>query len=340
MTVIIGYDVGGAHLKVARLEDGRVVCVKQIACPLWQGLDKLDAALADARGLTAGASAVAVTMTGELSDLFSDRETGVATLVDRLVGEHGAATRFWMGPLGFGDASAAKAKFLSVAATNFLATAAAIARRLPDALLIDFGSTTADVIAIRDGRPAPRGLTDYERLASGELIYTGLTRTALMAIATRAPFKGVGQGLAREYLATAADARRVLGTLPEGVDLHATADGRGKSQAESVVRLARMFCRDAADGSLADWQESARMILEEQIASILEGATQVLATEPLPENAPVVAAGIGVDVVADIARRLGRRPVAFGEITGARGEVVLDATRYAPAAAVAMLLSP
>ena len=339
MSVIIGYDVGGAHLKVARIEHGRTVAVRQIACPLWQGLGKLDGALQEARPLTTGAGLVAVTMTGELSDLFPDRAAGVATLVNRLAAEHGAGVRFWMGGRGFGDAGDAKLHFLDVAATNFLATAKAAARHLPDALLIDFGSTTTDIIPIRNGHPAPAGLTDYDRLASGALVYTGLTRTALMAISNRAPFKGVSQRLAREYLATAADARRILGTLPEGVDQHATADGRGTSQAESVARLARMFCRDASDGTLADWQESARSIVEEQVASILDGIRQVLDTTPLPEDAPVIAAGIGADTVSDLAARLGRKSVAFGALAGADGDVAVWATRCAPAVAVAMLLA-
>ena len=46
MTITAGLDVGGAHLKVALAEDGRIVAVRQIACPLWQGFDQLEAALA------------------------------------------------------------------------------------------------------------------------------------------------------------------------------------------------------------------------------------------------------------------------------------------------------
>lgn len=337
MSAIIGYDVGGAHLKVARLDNGRATAVRQIVCPLWQGLDKLDAALAEAQPLADGAGTVAVTMTGELSDLFPDRATGVATLVERLAAAHDARLQFWMGHRGFGDAAAAKSHWLDVAATNFLATAEAAALSTRDALLIDFGSTTTDIIPIRDGRPAASALTDHDRLASGELVYTGFTRTALMAIADTAPFKGRRQRLAREYLATAADARRVLGTLPAGVDLHATADGRGTSVEESATRLARMFCRDFSDGSLDDWRDSARAILEQQIASIHDGIGQVLAATPLPAGAPVIAAGIGADAVDAIAARLGRTAIPFGSLSGATGDVALWATRCAPAVAVAML---
>jgi uncharacterized hydantoinase/oxoprolinase family protein len=48
-----GLDVGGAHLKVAQVgRDGRVTAALQVPCALWQGLDRLDAALDAAfRGL-------------------------------------------------------------------------------------------------------------------------------------------------------------------------------------------------------------------------------------------------------------------------------------------------
>ncbi len=49
MAVTAGYDVGGAHLKVALVEDGRVIAVEQIPCPLWQGLDRLDSGLRPGR---------------------------------------------------------------------------------------------------------------------------------------------------------------------------------------------------------------------------------------------------------------------------------------------------
>ncbi len=100
MTATAGLDVGGAHLKVALAEAGRTTSVRQIACPLWLGIDRLDAALAEAAPLLSRAARHGVTMTGELSDLFPDRKTGVDTLVRRLARELGTGTRFWMGAKG------------------------------------------------------------------------------------------------------------------------------------------------------------------------------------------------------------------------------------------------
>jgi len=339
MTTIAGLDVGGAHLKVALVENGTPVAAEQFVCPLWQGMDRLDAALSQAGPLIVRADRVAITMTGELSDLFPDRRSGVAALVDRLAGEFGDKSVFWMGRQGFGSAESAKTAFADVASANFLATATAAGLRTPHALLIDIGSTTTDIIPIKNGQPVPRGFTDADRLISGELVYTGLTRTALMAIADAAPFKGQTQRLCREYFATAADARRVLGSLPEGVDQHATADGRGRSVDESVGRLARMFGRDAADGTLDDWKQAASAILERQLVSILDGATQVLSASALGSEPVVVACGIGADVAAAIAGRVGMVPVSFGTLCGCDGALSLASTRVAPAVAVALLLA-
>ena len=43
---IIGWDVGGAHLKAALLgPDGALQQVLQVPCPLWRGLHELELAI-------------------------------------------------------------------------------------------------------------------------------------------------------------------------------------------------------------------------------------------------------------------------------------------------------
>ena len=45
MSSIIGWDVGGAHLKAALVEGGRLIDVVQLSCELWRGMDRLEIAL-------------------------------------------------------------------------------------------------------------------------------------------------------------------------------------------------------------------------------------------------------------------------------------------------------
>ncbi len=333
MTLTAGYDVGGAHLKVALVADGRVVAVRQIACPLWQGLDVLGAALDDAKAITAGAEQHAVTMTGELTEIFPSRAAGVVSLVAFLSERLGPATRFFMGLKGFGEAAAASTNTDNVASANFIATARLVASKRKGALLIDMGSTTTDILAC----DRPQGLNDAERLQTGELVYTGLTRTPVPSVTTRGVLAGQWQGLARDCFATMADVRRVLGELPDDVDLHDTADGRGKSVGESLRRLARGFGRDGEERHLDIWRVAAAHVRDEQLRSIYDGAIQVISRPGVDVSGGVIAAGIGERDVEMVARRLGLSCTSFGELIGASGDVGLSATRHAPAVAVGML---
>jgi len=347
MTRIAGYDVGGAHLKVAVAEDGRLVAVRQIVCPLWRGVEHLEAALAEAAAVTGGANSAGairhrVTMTGELADVFPDRYTGVCRIVETVAAQIGTDVRFWMGPLQKLDAAeAAMADHNSVASTNFLATAAFLAVRLSgrDGLLVDMGSTTTDIVPfgprVRGAAPVA-GLSDAERLATGSLVYTGLTRTPVTAVVSRGLFAGAWQGLAREPFATMADVYRVLETLPEGIDQHRTADGRGVSPGESAARLARCFGRDYEADRHDAWRHAAAEIAEQQVRSIHDGARQVLSFCGFNGVPLLVSAGIGAGCIQEVARRLGAEHRPFAEVAGITGDLAIEATRHAPAVALAL----
>src|SRR6267154_2542532 len=84
----VGWDIGGAHVKVAAVDaGGRVVAALQVPCALWRGLDQLESALQQALAAlpaTAADARHAATMTGELADLFADRSQGVQRIVETL----------------------------------------------------------------------------------------------------------------------------------------------------------------------------------------------------------------------------------------------------------------
>ncbi len=334
MSVVIGWDIGGAHLKAARVKSGRVEAVVQAATPLWLGLESLKAAFAAIGAELGAADRHAITMTGELCDAFPSRREGVVGLAAIAAKSLApAAPGLYAGRAGFVALGEAAAHAADIASANWHATAALVALRAPDALMIDIGSTTADLIPIAAGRVAAAGYTDAERLAAGELVYTGMTRSFVMALADRAPFRGAWTPLMNEYFASSADVHRILGDLPDGADKMATADSREKTVEASRARLARMIGREAEEAADSEWNGLAAFLAEAQIRQIADAASLRLSRNDVAGDAPVVAAGVGEGMAAEVARRLRRPCVGFSALI----EGPPEASHCAPAVAVALL---
>ncbi|MEJ0074474.1 MAG: hydantoinase/oxoprolinase family protein [Alphaproteobacteria bacterium] len=335
---VIGWDIGGVHLKAARIENDRVVDAVQLAAPLRAGLEPLMRALDQTTVQMGRTDCHAVTMTAELADTFASRTEGVeriAALATRAL--TGAPVMLYAGRAGFVAPGRAARHVADIASANWHASAAFVARRLKHALFVDLGSTTTDIVPVAGGEIVACGYTDAERLAAGELVYTGLVRGFVMATAARAPVAGTWTSLVNENFANMADVHRILGSLPAGADQMATADGREKTAAASRARLARMVGRDAADAADADWESLARWFAEAQIRGIIDAAMLVLSGGSVPPTAPVIGAGIGTNLIEEVARRLGRDYVPFETLLDVEPRVRCAAAQCAPAAALALL---
>jgi probable H4MPT-linked C1 transfer pathway protein len=339
--MILGLDVGGAHLKAAWLDGNKaLVEAVQVPTPLWQGMHHLEEALV---GILAGRSPpdrVGVTMTGELVDLFEDRAGGVAGILDALAQAIPAGRiRVYRGLAGFAALAEARSLADEVASANWLATAHVAARRVQECILVDVGSTTTDIVPLSGGLPRHAGHTDAERLERGELVYTGVVRTPVMAVATRVPIGGSWRGTMAEHFATMADAHRLAGDLPDGADQHPTADGRDRSLSASARRLARMVGADLAEGKDEDWFHLARFLVDRQARAIEDGFDQVVSRGVVGQAAPILGAGVGRFMAARLAARRGRPYRDLAEAMELPGDIRDAAGRCAPAVAVALLVA-
>ncbi|WP_157270265.1 hydantoinase/oxoprolinase family protein [Azohydromonas aeria] len=343
---VIGWDIGGAHVKASLLVGGRLRDAVQWACPLWEGLDRLDAVLAQARSRWPGMAQArhAVTMTGEMADLFASRAEGVACIAERLAQQPGAGVGFWAGEDGFIESDDVSARWEDVASANWLATATLAARSVGHGLLVDIGSTTCDLIPLLGRRPAARGRSDAQRLVHGELVYQGVVRTPLCALARRIDFEGVPHNVMNEFFATTADVYRLLGELDPAHDQHPAADHGPKDALSTRRRLARMVGRDADEGGEEAWADFARAWRAEQLLEIGRNLDKVLREAGLPLDAPLVSAGCGCFLVEKLAALRGRPCEHFAaravRLDGASDAgLVRQAQVCAPAVAVGLLLA-
>lgn len=306
--ILVGWDIGGAHLKAARIDDGHLSAVFEKPCPLWQGIEHLARACDEVLATLPDAPVLhAVTMTGEMADLFPDRSSGVEHIVacfaERIDARHRDMLRFYAGKHGFVNAEAGARYGDAIASANWLATAECCAASEGEGILIDIGSTTTDIIPFVGGQPCALGASDAGRLGSGELVYAGMVRTPLMALARRAPLAGTWRETMNEYFATSADIFRLLGELDESTDLYPAADNGPKSAEGSARRLLRMLGEDLTPATDKSVATLARWYRERLLQRIGDALAQVISRDLVSAQAPLIGAGVGRFLVPELAAR-------------------------------------
>ena len=336
MSSIVGWDIGGAHVKVVQLNaTGAVINVLQLPCELWRGVDKLEATILNVLSIfkvNINEAQHAVTMTGELVDLFENRQQGVQVIANLASSLLGKQIFFYAAQVGFVPIASVTEHAAAIASTNWHASASLIASQLPEALLVDIGSTTTDIIPIINGKVANIGLTDAARLREDSLVYTGVVRTPVMALAQKLLFEGAEVNVAAEYFATMADVYRLTGDLLAVYDVAETADGRGKTILESAGRLARMVGYDAEEKSLETWKSLALACKNTQMMQI---KTAILKHWQM--GMPIIGAGAGLFLVAQLAQALNCDCMTIPEALGI--DLAEDISVCFPAYAVARLLA-
>jgi (4-(4-[2-(gamma-L-glutamylamino)ethyl]phenoxymethyl)furan-2-yl)methanamine synthase len=248
---VIGLDIGGANLKGASASGEAI----SEAFEIWRAPDELVLRLLKLLSRLPRADRIAVTMTAELADCFETKRSGVASIlaaVERAAGD--AEVRVWSTAGDFVSPAEARDRPMQVAAANWHALATWAGRLAPHgkSLLFDIGSTTSDLIPLDDGLPSPAGLTDLGRLLAGELVYSGVRRTPVCAVAPRVPLRGRMCPLAAEWFATMFDVYLILGWIAEDPTDVGTANGRPATIDNAYDRLARAVCCDRTELSSAE----------------------------------------------------------------------------------------
>jgi len=330
---VIGWDIGGINTKIARVESGVLLHARSHPYEIQRdplALAPLLRSLANAVGASAH-DRHAVTMTAELSQMFRTKREGVAFVLDAVTKAFPTASLSVFTVDGsFVSPSDALNEPLAVAASNWAATASVVALDHPNAILIDIGTTTADIIPIVEGRPAALGTTDPARLASGELVYTGALRTPVEAIIQRVPLGTSLAGVSAESFTLIGDIHVWRGDLaPDDYSVSAP-DGRPASREFAGERIARVVCADRemlddlAISAIAD------AVAEAQVEHVCRAISRVRERHRTLRTAVVT--GLGSFIATRAARQTGLSVIQLADTLGA------DGARCAPAAAVALLL--
>ena len=172
----------------------------------------------------------------------------------------------------------ARARPLDVAAANWVASALAVGAVHPDALMLDVGSTTADVIPIAAGRAGDGGPLRPRPAAGGR---ARVHRRAAHATSRRSrracPCAGAGARWPSTAFAISADVHLILGHLAPEAYTCPTPDGRAASVECARERVARLVCADAEQLEPAEVDAIAAHVHAEQVRQI-EAAARLVST--------------------------------------------------------------
>lgn len=301
----LGLDIGGANIKAATAHG----VAESTPFPLWKTPEQLSAALRSLITHSGDIDRLAVTMTGELADCFATKAEGVERILAAVqAAAEGRCVKVWSTAGRFITPDEAVADPFAVAAANWHALATWAGQHYPcrAGLLIDIGSTTTDIIPLRDGVPCSVGQTDLTRLQSSELVYTGVRRTPLAAVANTVPFRGQAVVISSELFATTLDVHLLRGDIAEDATDTDTANGRPATRTHAVDRIARMLCADRTEITDDEFIELTRSWADHQCGQIAAAVECVLRRQRTTCES-VVISGSGTF----LARRVTERVKAF-----------------------------
>ena len=315
---VAGFDIGGANtdLAIIDFEDDEIksIEVDYAYLPMWSNNDDLSSVLIELIENICPVSeidAVGISMTAELVDAYDTKKDGVLDIVKKCEDTFSCPIAY-VGIDGMLSKSEIEESPLKAAAANWIATAQIATLISDNCIFIDTGSTTTDIIPIKDGKECAVGKSDFDRSATGELVYTGTLRTNLASFLDKVELNGKEYRVASELFAQTADVYTVLDLIKEKDYICDTFDGEGKSKLDCAKRIARVVCADLDMLSMEDIVEMSRFIHQKQVAQIADGLKQVVETQNLDL---IVVTGLGKDILdRPAAESLGLKVKSMGDI--------------------------
>lgn len=297
---VAGFDIGGANtdLAVVDFENNEVknIEVDFAYLPMWsnnEALPKVLTELIENICPIDEIDAVGISMTAELVDAYDTKKDGVLDVVKKCEETFECLTAY-VGIDGMLSKEEIEKTPLKAAAANWIATAQIATLISDNCIFIDTGSTTTDIIPIKDGKECAIGRSDFERLATCELVYTGTLRTNLASFLDKVQLHGKEYRVASELFAQTADVYTVLDLITLDDYVCDTFDGENKSKKSCMKRIARVLCADLDSLSEADVVELAKFTHQKQVEQIADALKQVSETQNLDL---IVTTGLGKDIL-------------------------------------------
>jgi len=291
-SAVFGWDIGGVNTKCVRLiPSGTGPVVRGVSRPFeLQHFSKDLPSVLTEVAAELGVQPTdfhAVTMTAELSQAFRTKREGVGFILDALAtAMPTAGFHIYTVDGRFVQPEHARLQPLRVGGANWVATANLVSRSHPTAILIDIGSTSADLIPIVNGRVSTQGFS---------------------------------AALAAEGFALMGDVHLWLGRLQPEEYTCSTPDGRPATREFAGERLARAVCGDREMLGESEIDAIALALARAQVRSLEEALRRIRGR--CPDIATAVTAGLGDFIATEAGYNAGLNVVPLSHRLGPAARV-------------------
>lgn len=277
---IIGLDIGGANTdcSIIEIEENKIISLNNYReyFPMWKNNDRLQQCLKNFCKNDSDIDIVCVSMTAELADGYESKKEGVADISGKVMEVFHDKKVYFVTFEGLKTYEELKKNLISAAAANWVGTCELIKYIGKNCIFMDMGSTTTDIIPLKNFHESASGHSDLERLSTGELIYTGMLRTNLASIVHSVPIRENNTRVSSELFTITADIHRILGNINEEEYTCNTPDGNNKDIISCKRRLSRLICADLDTLNDDEIIKLAEYIEKKQIEQIIDGLSEVV----------------------------------------------------------------
>jgi probable H4MPT-linked C1 transfer pathway protein len=268
---IIGWDIGGAHIKYCVISDNsNIIWYDIMDFEFWNEYKDFKNILIEINSIYKKKNYHIenyFTMSAEMCDCFNDRNKGVEFIINEIIKSNCTAYIFTKN--GFLKASMVKKSLLkAIGSFNWYATALYIASSFPDVIAIDFGSTTCDFIIIKNGKIKNKRTSDITGLQSRELLYSGCSRTPIYSHINKINYKKNSYTIIPEQFSSMSDIYIILDKLSVDSIYSKTSNNSDHTKINAYKRISRSFGFDFTNKKLDLVKNLSKKIYNNQIKLI------------------------------------------------------------------------
>ncbi|MBH44469.1 MAG: hypothetical protein CMD88_03340 [Gammaproteobacteria bacterium] len=312
LNIYIAWDIGGAYTKFAIETNSQIKCYIQ-KCELWKDLSELKSLISNVSNRYKNKKIIhLITMSGEMCDIFDNRNIGVKNLIN-IFKKLSSSSYVLQHNCSLINIKSNEYAYDNIASMNWIATSKFLTDKIDNAIALDIGSTTTDIILIKNKKLINKRKDDITGLSNHELLYSGIFRTPIYALTQEIKYKNTIYKIIPENFANMSDIYRILSYLHPKYDYSITSDNRSKSMINSMKRLCRVFGFDYHESKKNLLFSLCKQIITIHINHISSNIKYHLKKYKNISDYKIIGAGVGKFLVKIICKRNNWRYLDFDD---------------------------